>query len=171
MPFITWAMHGRKVATPCRLKLNDHPMGVRSGQSWRVCVDATQGTNAYEFKQITLLVVDEHGEGFPVAWCIANREDRVLLIAFFTSIRTKCGMVHPLWFMSDMADQYHLAWVSVFDDSPQKLSATGMLTGHGGGLAAACQGVERQAAEGPFRRAGCRQVHHLNWQGKYNNIQ
>ena len=40
-----------------------------------VCVDATQGTNAFEFKLITLLVVDEHGEGFPVAWCIANRED------------------------------------------------------------------------------------------------
>ena len=54
-----------------------------------VCVDATQGTNAYEFKQITLLVVDEHGEGFPVAWCIANREDRVLLMKFFTSIRTQ----------------------------------------------------------------------------------
>ena len=40
-----------------------------------VCVDATHGTNAYEFKLITLLVVDEYGEGFPVAWCIANRED------------------------------------------------------------------------------------------------
>ena len=26
--------------------------------------------------------------------------------------------------MSDMADQYHLAWVSVFDDSPQKLVFT-----------------------------------------------
>ena len=48
-----------------------------------VCVDATIGTNAYEFKLITLLVVDEYGEGFPVAWCIANREDRVLLIEFF----------------------------------------------------------------------------------------
>ena len=87
-----------------------------------VCVDATHGTNAYEFKLITLLVVDEHGEGFPVAWCIANREDRVLLIEFFTFIHTKCGMVHPLWFMSDMADQYH--HVSVFDDSPQKLVCT-----------------------------------------------
>ena len=54
-----------------------------------VCVDVTQGTNAYEFKLITLLVVDEHGEGFPVAWCIANREVRVLLIEFFTSIHTQ----------------------------------------------------------------------------------
>ena len=87
-----------------------------------VCVDATQGTNAYEFKLITLLVVDEYGEGFPVAWCIANREGRVLLIKFFTSIRTKCGMVGRQWSMSDMADQYH--HVSVLDDSPQKLVCT-----------------------------------------------
>ena len=33
MPFITGAMHGRKAVTPCRLKLNNHPMGVCSGQS------------------------------------------------------------------------------------------------------------------------------------------
>ena len=31
-----WAMHGRKDATPCLLKLNDHPMGVCSGQSSRL---------------------------------------------------------------------------------------------------------------------------------------
>ena len=45
-----------------------------------VCVDATHGTNAYDFKLITLLVVTEYGEGFPVAWCIANKENRVVLI-------------------------------------------------------------------------------------------
>ena len=32
-----------------------------------VCVAATHGTNAYHFKLVTLLVVDEYGEGFPVA--------------------------------------------------------------------------------------------------------
>ena len=26
-------------------------------------------------------------------------------------------MVRPLWFMSDMAEQYYLAWVSMFDSS------------------------------------------------------
>ena len=31
-----------------------------------VCVDATHGTNAYDFKLITLLVVDEYGERFRV---------------------------------------------------------------------------------------------------------
>ena len=32
-----------------------------------VCVDATHGTNAYDFKLITLLVVDEYGEAFPAS--------------------------------------------------------------------------------------------------------
>ena len=135
-----------------------------------VCVDATQGTNAYEFKLITLLVVDEHGEGFPVAWCIANREDRVLLIEFFTSIRTQSVGWCTL---SGSCQTWPISTIMsvCLTTHPKSLPAPGMLTGHGGGLAAACQGVERQAAEGPFRRAGCRQFHHLNWQGTYNDIQ
>ena len=110
-----------------------------------VCVDATHGTNAYEFKLITLLVVDEYGEGFPVAWCIANREDRVLLIGFFTSIRTQsvgwcilCGSCQT-W---PISTTWHGS--VCLTTHPKSLSAPGMLTGHGGGLAATCQGVERQ---------------------------
>ena len=33
-------------------------------------------------------------------------------------------MVRPLWFMSDMVEQYYLAWVSVFDGTPRKLLCT-----------------------------------------------
>ena len=44
------------------------------GEGKVVCVDATHGTNAYDFKLITLLVVDEYGEGFPCTWCITNIE-------------------------------------------------------------------------------------------------
>ena len=29
-----------------------------------------------------------------------------------------------LWLMSDAADQYYLAWISVFDHTPQKLLCT-----------------------------------------------
>ena len=112
-----------------------------------VCVDATHGTNAYDFKLITLIVVDEYGEGFPVAWCITNKEDRVLLIEFFASVRTKCGMVRPLWFMSDMAEQYYLAWVSVFDSTPRKLLCTWHVDrAWRGALQQHVQGMERQAA-------------------------
>ena len=89
-----------------------------------VCVDATQGTNAYDFTLVTLLVVDEYREGFPVVWCSTNKEDRVVLIEFLSSVHTWCGMACPLWFMSDMAEQYYLAWVSVFDSTPRKLFCT-----------------------------------------------
>ena len=32
---------------------------------------------------LSCMVVDEYGEGFPVAWCISNREDKLLLMNFF----------------------------------------------------------------------------------------
>ena len=37
-----------------------------------VCIDSTHGTNQYDFKLITLLVVDDYNEGIPVAWAISN---------------------------------------------------------------------------------------------------
>ena len=49
-----------------------------------VCVATARGTNAYDFKLVTLLVVDEYGEGFPVAGCTTNK-DRVVLIEFLSS--------------------------------------------------------------------------------------
>ena len=57
-----------------------------------VCIDATHGTNAYRFKLITIMIVDDHGQGkkkkcninaiayillglgYPVAWCISSQE-------------------------------------------------------------------------------------------------
>ena len=69
-----------------------------------VCVDATHGTNAYHFKLVTLLVVGENGEGFPVTWCTTNKEDRAVLIEFLSSVHMRCGMVRSLWFMPDMAE-------------------------------------------------------------------
>ena len=112
-----------------------------------VCVDATHGTNAYDLKLITLLVVDEYGEGFPVAWCITNKEDRVVLIEFLSSVRTRCGIVRPLWLMSDIAEQYYLAWVSVFDSTPRKLLCTWHVDrAWWGALQRHFTGVEKQAA-------------------------
>jgi hypothetical protein len=117
------------------------------GEGKVVCVDATHGTNAYDFKLITLLVVDEYGEGFPCAWCITNREDRAILIEFFASVRTKCGMVRPLWFMSDMAEQYFMAWVSAFDSTPKKLLCTWHVDrAWRGALQQHITGMEEQAA-------------------------
>ena len=47
-----------------------------------VCMDDTHRTNSYNFSLITVLVVDEFGEGCPVAWCLCNRTDKYILIDF-----------------------------------------------------------------------------------------
>lgn len=87
------------------------------GDNKVVCADPTHGTNTL----ISVLVIDEFGEGFPVAWCIANREDGVLLNIFFSHLKEKTGSFSPKWFMSDMAEQYFSSWTSVFGGSPNKL--------------------------------------------------
>ena len=47
-----------------------------------VCIymDATHGTNMSML--ITILVLDDFGEGIPVAWAISNREDAIMLAEF-----------------------------------------------------------------------------------------
>lgn len=80
-----------------------------------ICVDATHGTNMCGYLLITVLVVDDFGEGCPVAWCISNREDKQLLCRFFQAIKGKVGQLSPRWFMSDDAPQYYGAWIDVFN--------------------------------------------------------
>ena len=86
-----------------------------------VCIDATHGTNAYDFELITVLVVDEYGEGFPVAWCISNRQDHLLLANFFTHLKANVGEITPAWLMTDDAEQFYTSWISVFGVGPRKL--------------------------------------------------
>ena len=58
----------------------------------------------YDFKLITLLVLDEFGEGIPVAWAITNREDATKLVEFLTAIKQRIGVLKPTRFMSDDAE-------------------------------------------------------------------
>ncbi|SMN02430.1 hypothetical protein SPONN_1054 [uncultured Candidatus Thioglobus sp.] len=87
-----------------------------------VCMDATHGTNMYDFYLITVLVVDSHGEGLPVAWLISNHEDTTHITVFLQALKDGVGQVHPKVFMSDDADQYFNSWCSVFGrDGVKKL--------------------------------------------------
>jgi len=80
-----------------------------------VCMDATHGSNMYDFKLITVLVLDEFGEGILAAWAITNREDTTMLVEFLRAIRQRTGpLEQPRWFMSDDAEQYFNAWKGVF---------------------------------------------------------
>ena len=87
-----------------------------------VCVDSTYKTNMYDFNLITFVVLDEYGEGVPVAWAISNREDTLLLTEVLKSIKDATGPLHPQWFMSDDAEQFFNAWKGAFGgDHTRKL--------------------------------------------------
>ena len=86
-----------------------------------VCVDATHGTNSYDFQLITVLVIDDYDEDIPVAWLISNKESADVLSVFFESIRERCGDVKTEIFMSDDAEAYHNAWASTFSRPDKKL--------------------------------------------------
>ena len=47
-----------------------------------ICLDATHGTTMYDFLLITAIVVDEYGEGVPIAWALSNREDKSVIVHF-----------------------------------------------------------------------------------------
>lgn len=85
-----------------------------------VCLDGTHGLNSYDFELNTLLVLDELREGFPCAFLISNRSDTLALTLFFETIKDKLKeTLTPKIFMSDLADTFFNAWVSVMG-IPQK---------------------------------------------------
>ena len=54
---------------------------------------------------LTVLVIDEYGEGIPVAWLLPNKENTVLM-EFLKEVRRTSGYLAPKWFMSDDANQF-----------------------------------------------------------------
>jgi MULE transposase domain len=89
-----------------------------------VCTDSTHGTNGYEFLLITLMVLDNNRQGFPVAFLVSNRETENVLSLFFHSIKSRSGAVLCNSFMSDMAPQFLNAWRSVMGSCPHRLFCT-----------------------------------------------
>ena len=62
-------------------------------------------TNSYDFSLITVLVVDEFGEGCPVAWCLCNRTDKYILINFLMAVKQNVHSIKPHWVMTNDAEQ------------------------------------------------------------------
>jgi len=48
-------------------------------------------TNTFKFKLTTLVVVDDDGEGFPVAFCISSKADALAMEVFLEHVRTAVG--------------------------------------------------------------------------------
>ncbi|KAI5741100.1 hypothetical protein M8J76_010413 [Diaphorina citri] len=94
------------------------------GTNGIICMDSTHGTNPYDFNLITVLTVDDFGEGFPVAFLYANKEDETTLSLFLNSIKEKIGTINASTFMSDDAPQYYNSWKNVMGSTAKKLLCT-----------------------------------------------
>ena len=79
-----------------------------------ICLDATHGTNVYGFLLVTVMVIDDFGEGIPVGWAITTREDTSMLTYFLKALMERAGPLKPAVFMSDDAQQYWNSWSTVF---------------------------------------------------------
>ena len=87
-----------------------------------ICVYETHKTNNYDFKLTTVLVLDEMRQGFPAcAFLVSNRTDAIALEILFENIREKCGTISPHIFMSDMAEIFYNAWISVMNAVAMRL--------------------------------------------------
>ena len=70
-----------------------------------MCIDATHGTNEYDYKLITLLVKDETDHGIPVGHCISAKESEVCITVFFKELFKKSGPIFVEYIMTDDAPQ------------------------------------------------------------------
>ena len=78
----------------------------------------------YDFLLTSVVVIDEYGEGFPVAWCLSNHEGFTHMCVFFEMVKRNCGILTPRWLMSDLANQFFNAWVGVMGGKPKRLFCT-----------------------------------------------
>ncbi|XP_072392298.1 uncharacterized protein [Diabrotica undecimpunctata] len=78
-----------------------------------ICVDSTHGLNAYDFEMTTVLVIDEFGNGFPVAFLFSNRKDSYINEVYFTEIMKVVGKIQTLCFMSDITSVFYLPWQKI----------------------------------------------------------
>ena len=87
-----------------------------------VCCDTTYKITKHDYMLITLLTVDTNNIGYPVAHCLATKENSSALIVFFKHIRYRLGVdLETECFMSDMANNFYVAWCFVFSKPRRRL--------------------------------------------------
>ncbi|XP_022172436.1 uncharacterized protein LOC111035218 [Myzus persicae] len=90
----------------------------------KICVDGTHGLNSYNFQLYTLLVVDNYGNGFPVAFCFTNKSDTSTYKLFFECIQRAVGLIKANVFMSDDEPAFYNAWQSIMGPVSKQLLCT-----------------------------------------------
>lgn len=64
----------------------------------RICIDSTHGTTGYDFELVTMMVIDEFEEGFPVAFCLTSTMS-FKTMKFFLTILKNISQTHRQMFL------------------------------------------------------------------------
>ena len=95
------------------------------GPMKEICLDSTHGLNSYDFQMTTLMTLDEHGEGFPIAFCYSNRVDENQMSVFLTVVREALGgPLRDMILMTDDTEVYSNAWNAVMGKPAYRLLCT-----------------------------------------------
>ncbi|GFT74293.1 MULE domain-containing protein [Trichonephila clavipes] len=80
----------------------------------KICIDGTHGlnthTHSYDFNLYSVLVVDEHKNGIPEAFCFSNRSTEEVFRIYFSAIKNAVGKIETTTFMTDDAPAFYNAW-------------------------------------------------------------
>ncbi|GFY48595.1 MULE domain-containing protein [Trichonephila inaurata madagascariensis] len=76
----------------------------------KICTDGTHGLNSYDFNLYSVLVVDEHKNGIPVAFCFPNRSSEDVFKIYLSAIKNTVGKIETITFMTDDAPAFYNAW-------------------------------------------------------------
>jgi len=90
----------------------------------KICIDGTHGLNGYNFQLYTIVVVDEFGNGYPVAFCFSNKSDTALYKHYFQCIKNVTGKITANVFMSDDEPAFYNAWNAVMGPAEKQLLCT-----------------------------------------------
>lgn len=81
-----------------------------------ICLDRSFDINSHHFELVSLLVLNEMGEGYPCAFLFSNRLDLEIMTLFFHIIKTTVGSIDTKIFMSDMVDYFYTAWITIMSN-------------------------------------------------------
>lgn len=90
-----------------------------------LCLDSTHGLNSYDFQMTTLMTIDEHGEGFPIAFCYSSRVDVQAMSVYLQVLKPLIGdVLENVVLMTDDSEVYSNAWNDVIGKPAARLLCT-----------------------------------------------
>lgn len=89
-----------------------------------VYIKIKNGKPNVDFNLITISVINENGDGYPIAFCLSHKTEYMTLYTFFKIVYQNFGPIKAQIFVSDNVSQIYLAWQTVMGECDNRLMCT-----------------------------------------------